>query len=133
MWQVTGPNTNEALVRVESRDRLASDRSDTPFVIADPYIRVRRPNGSEVWTAGQTVQVRWASNLGRTDQVAIALSKNDGRTYHWILANSTDSDGAEAVVVERSSTTQRGRLRISWLANPGVDDVSDRAFMIKPK
>ncbi len=133
MWQVTGPNTNEALVRVESRDRLASDRSDTPFVISDPYIRVRRPNGSEVWTAGQTVQVRWESNLGRTDQVAIALSKNDGRTYHWMLANSTDSDGAEAVVVERSSTTQRGRVRISWLANSGVDDVSDRAFMIKPK
>jgi len=131
-WIVSGPNTRSALVRVESLDHLAFDTSDSTFVIADPYIRVTAPNGGETWTRDRPVQVRWDDNLGPTDQVSIALSKNDGKSYQWMLAPRTTADGVHRLSVEAGWSTHRARLRVSWLLHSEVADASDATFVIRP-
>jgi hypothetical protein len=131
-WRVTGPNTRAALVRVESLDGAAAGASDGPFTIADPYIRVRAPNGGGTWIAGQVVQVRWDDNLGPLDQVAIELSKSARPAYQRTLVPCTSSDGVEPVVVERAWSTPHARLRVSWLVDGRVADESDAPFRIRP-
>jgi hypothetical protein len=130
-WVVTGPNTPAALVRVQALDGAASDVSNARFVIADPYIRVTVPNGRETWKAGQTVQIRWSDNLGPGDQVAVSLATNGKTAHRWHLILRTDADGVESVVVQRSWSTRRGRLRIAWVADPEVADLSDGTFSIR--
>jgi hypothetical protein len=129
-WVVSGPNTEHALVRVESSDALAFDESDSTFVVADPYIRVSTPNGGETWTTGRRVRVRWDDNLGPTDDVTISLSKNGGNTYHWMLIPRTPADGVQSVTVRPPWSTRRARVRISWVSRRGVGDISDETFTI---
>ena len=132
LWTVTGPNTTAALVRVESLDGFGADTSDSPFVIADPYVRLTAPNGHETWHVDRREQIRWEDNLGAADQVAILLSKNGGTSYRWVLLARTPADGVQALVVPRGYTTHRARLKIAWVADPAVADVSDAAFIVRP-
>ena len=132
-WIVTGPNTRDALVRVESVDGANADVSNSTFVIADPYVRLTAPHGGERWTAGQRVAVRWAHNLGPADEVTIALSKNGGVRYPWVISPRTQSDGVHSVLVEPRWSTSRARLRINWLLRPAIGDASEEAFTILPR
>ena len=75
--------------------------------------------------------VRWTGNLGPADFVTIALSKNDGRHYRWILVPTTGTDGAETLRVHPAWSTPRGRLKVSWQANPEVAGRSE-GFAIGP-
>ena len=131
-WQVTGPDTSAAMVRVEFADGAAADESDTTFVIAAAYIRLKSPNGGEVLHARTPIHVRWDDNLGPTDQVSVALSKNDGVTYRWVLVPRTNADGVEPLLLNPAHSTGRGRLRVIWLDNPRVADASDSTFRIGP-
>jgi hypothetical protein len=131
-WRVAGPRTTAAVVRVEAADGSVADTSDGVFTIADPYIRVRAPNGGGTWTAGQTVQVRWDDNLGPTEQVAIALSKSARPVFGKVLVPRTNADGAASLVVKLSWSTPHGRVRVSWLLDERVADQSDAPFRIRP-
>jgi subtilisin family serine protease len=132
-WIVEPPNTRSALVRVEAIDAGDYDVSDSTFAIADPYVRVTAPNGGERLMTGRAVLVRWVHNLGPTDQVSLALSKNGGISYPWTLVPSTNSDGAQSLLVEPRWSTTRARLRVSWVLRPAVADASNGTFAVLPR
>jgi hypothetical protein len=144
---VNVPNTPSAAarVRVELADNAAvGDVSDASFVIGAPFVRVTSPNGGEKWTPGSTRTVRWVSNLGAQERVSIELSTDGGASWRAVapsaaaaaeaesvLVASTPSDGTQAVVLPAVNSAA-ARLRIIWLDNPAVRDVSDGNFIIGP-
>ena len=72
--------------------------------------------------------MRWRDNLGPSDEVTLAVSKNGGLTYQWVIVPRTFADGVHVVSVLPRWSTTRARLRINWLGHPTVSDVSDGSF-----
>jgi flagellar hook assembly protein FlgD len=128
-YNVVGPPTTQALVRVGSYiDNALNDPSDNSFIISlPPSITVLSPNGGENWQIGTTQLIQWNS-VNVTGRVKIEVSRNGGTTYS-VITDSTDNTGTFNWVVTAPATTQ-GRVRISSVVNPQVNDVSDNNFTI---
>ena len=96
------------------------------------YIKVTSPNLSgEVWTVGSTPTLTWASNLGPSENVRIDLSLDGGATYPIVVSGGTPSDGAESVSVQPAWVTNNARVRMTWVRDPAVSDVSYQSFVIR--
>ncbi|HYC80714.1 MAG TPA: SBBP repeat-containing protein, partial [Solirubrobacterales bacterium] len=132
-WVVTGPETAQALIRVSSVDAPGvADVSDRVFKIAAPSVRVTDPNtSSAVWTTGTTATVRWSHNLGGKESVRIELLLDGGISYPIVLASSTSCDGSHPVQVQSGWNTTAARVRVTWLRDGTVTDVSDVNFTIQ--
>jgi hypothetical protein len=96
-----------------------------------PALRVLRPNGGEVYTVGDVINVAWTSaNVGPT--VTIALSSDAGATWQDVVTNVPTSAGvasftADAVLVPVPGT----RFRVRVLSSNGTSDASDANFEIR--
>lgn len=132
-WVVTGPATTQALVRVSAVSNPAvADVSDTPFRIALPFVKVTDPNtATSVWTIGTTATARWSHNLGGKENVRVELSLDGGLSYPIVLFSSTPCDGSQAVTVQSGWATSAARIRVTWLRDATVTDVSDVSFTIR--
>ena len=148
-WTVTGPATRNARIRVSwSANTAVMDVSNTNFTIAAPFITVKRPNGGEQWKQRSTQTITWASNLGSKEFVKIDLSTDGGSSWLSLaeatqasvegeldplstLIGSTPSDGIQNVVMPAVKSNKCG-VRITWLDNPAVRDVSNANFAIIP-
>ena len=130
-WLVPGPNVSGAIVRVRWLDGQASDKSNTGFVIADPYVTVTAPNGGQTWTAGVPATIRWNSNLGSRETVRVEFSRDGGVSYSLVLLSSTPNDGSEPVTLPTTSRTNTGRIRLIWRRNSGVRDASNANFSVR--
>lgn len=131
-WVVTAPTTTKALIRVTAHEGGATDTSDKPFTIAAPFVQVTAPNlSADLWSLGTTVTVKWKCNLGTRENVKIELSKDGGATYAVVLASSTKCDGQQAFTVSSSWLTTAAKVRITWLKDSRIVDVSDALFLIK--
>lgn len=85
------------------------------------------PNGGEAWLPGTTQTLAWSStNL--TDPVKLEYSTDAGSSWLTIAAN-TANDGSEPWVVPNTPSTTT-RVRVSSVADPTVNDVSDANFTI---
>ena len=132
-WTVTGPSTTRARVRVQAEQVAAGDISDVDFHISTPTMMVTSPNGpNDVWAVDQPATVTWSSNLGAAEQVRIDLSTDGGGTFPITIAASTPSDGSETVMVPPGWETETARVRIRWLRDLTVSDVSDANSRISP-
>lgn len=136
-WTVTGPATNNALIRVESVTNSAtSDTSDSSFRIVEPphpstTVRVLRPNGGETLRANSRYLVEWTvSSTVSITQTTIFFSADGGmswrlvatlpgtaRSYRWLVPNVLTDTGLIKVVV----TDSGGRT---------AEDTSDTTFRI---
>jgi uncharacterized repeat protein (TIGR03803 family) len=131
-WVVPSPVTSSARIRVTSTDGLISDVSNTNFTIGAPFVTVTTPNlSSVVWTVGTNGSVKWSSNLGALENVKIELSTDGGITYPTVVLASTPSDGSQNVAVVSSWVSSTAKVRITWLKNSTVQDVSDQSFQIR--
>jgi hypothetical protein len=131
-WVVTGPATAQALIKISAVVGGASDVSDANFTIAAPSLTVTSPNLSTVvWLVGSQPTITWTGNVGTLDNVKIELSKDGGLTYPVVILASTPSDGNQKVTVLSSWVTATAKVRITWLANPSVVDVSDAVFVVQ--
>ena len=96
------------------------------------YVKVTSPNlASEGWTVGSTPTLTWASNLGASEQVKIDLSLDGGATYPIVVSVGTPSDGDEPVSVQPGWVTPNARVRVTWVRDASVSDVSYQSFVIR--
>lgn len=119
-----------------------------------PIITVSSPNGGETWAIGstQTISWRWTNwpsswgdptkfefkaSIGnhrfyyelRTPRgIRIDLSRDGGKTWTTIIS-TTSNDGSEPWRVIGPSTSN-AMIRVVKLANPIIQDTSDRALTI---
>ncbi|MCS6804701.1 MAG: zinc-dependent metalloprotease [Acidobacteriota bacterium] len=96
-------------------------------VSSTPSINVSAPNGGENWPINSTQTITWSS-VSVTGNVKIELSRNGGSTYETLFAD-TANDGSQSWTVTGAATTQ-ARIRITSLANPAINDVSNANFSI---
>jgi hypothetical protein len=101
------------------------------FRIEAPFLRVTMPNGGEAWTVGTSAAIRWDHNLSDLELIRIDLSTDDGITYPIALIGSTPSDAGHAVVPIAAWVTATARIRLTWIKNAAVADVSNAAFRIQ--
>lgn len=133
-WTVTGPETNQALLRITSVDHpTVDDVSDSVFSISQPppaSITVTVPNGGEDWQIGSNQTIQWTSTgkTGLIQNVKIELSRDGGSTFE-VLFSSTANDGSETWTVTGPATTQ-ALIRITDTSDASVNDTSDASFTI---
>ena len=127
-WPSPGPATNEGRIRVVGSDGsgrvLASGINS--LVIADPFVSVTSPNTAVRWVPGTTGVIGWSSNLAGAP-VRIELSRNGGATWSTLLNNAPSP--AYPWTVSGPSTAS-ALVRVTWVDNAAVTDVSDVAFTI---
>jgi hypothetical protein len=130
-WSVTGPTTTTALIRVsDAATPATADVSNGTFTISDappPSLTVVTPNGGELWTIGQAQEIRWTWS-GLSGNVKIELSRNAGRTWETLLAN-TANDGSQFWLVTGPASPSCF-VRVSSVNTPSVQDRSDAVFTI---
>ena len=144
IWKVRGPATDQASIRVSwTGNPTVRDANNADFSIAAPFVRITNPNGGEQWKKETTHPVMWTSNLGNQESVKIELSTDGGVTWLSLAAakaamdplltliDSTPSDGSQQVPLP-NLTSNRCRIRVAWLDNLSVSDISNANFAIVP-
>ena len=103
------------------------------FKVSPPFITITKPNGPKnIWGIGTMQKVSFKHNLGKLENVMIELSKDNGVTYPIVLAASTTADGSsDSITVLASWATTQGIVRVKWLKNTAIFDVSNAAFPIQ--
>jgi hypothetical protein len=102
------------------------------FKVQPPFVTVTKPNGSStIWLRATTQKVVWKSNLGMLENVKIELSLDSGASYPTVVAASTPSDGSFSILVPAAWATTHGRIRIVWLKDGTVVDISNGDFVIQ--
>jgi len=120
-------------IRVSSMlNSSVNDISDDYFTIVDntePYIRVVKPNGGEMWKSGTSREIRWVSKNVHSN-VFIEYSKDNFVADLNIIAIDIENSGLyiwEDIPFDISDTV---RVRISSMAQPSIFDISDADFTI---
>jgi uncharacterized repeat protein (TIGR03803 family) len=131
-WTVTGPATASALVRVTWVDGPATDVSNVRFSIAPPTITVTSPNTAVTWGIGTLHVIAFTHNLGPGQRFTISVSRDGGVTWTPLttVAPLLPTTGSYAWAVTGPATSS-ARIRVAWVANGAVQDVSDVNFRIQ--
>jgi subtilase family protein len=130
LWTVQGPPTTQARIRVSSVSNPAvTDISNANFTLSGSTgITLTYPNGGDVQVIGTDFPIRWTAVNG-SGNVRIEWSPNAGGTWFPIYTN-TPNDGFAWWTVQHPVTAQ-ARIRVTWLLDTGVFDVSDANFTIR--
>lgn len=120
------------------------DVSDAPFTIvapttcnssSTPSITVTSPNGGEVYTTGQQINVTWNScNIPATDDVTIEMVPANTINVPngmWVtLSGQTPNDGSQVVTLN-TAITGTYELTVKRISPPYIgDDLSNGLFTI---
>lgn len=125
IWQVSGPPTGTARVRIARLDDpTAVAESAADFTIRG--ITVTSPNGEEVWVLGSQQLITWQD--GDSGSVKIELSRDNGFTWETLFGN-TANDGSQAWTVD-GEIAGECRIRVTQLDGPDATDISDAPFVI---
>ncbi len=125
---ISGPTSANTVVRV-TWDRNASVKGlSGAFTIANPEIRLLRPNGGEQWELGSQDVITWSSTMSGQGTVTLEISFDGGRTFRTMIAG-TPNDGGQLIGVT-GTLTKKALLRIRWDVDPSVRDVTDSVFQI---
>lgn len=117
-WQVSGPPTTAARIRVTSlTDTTVTAASAADFTIQQPAISMLAPNGGEIWQVDSVSSFQWSAPQ-LTGNVSIRVSRNGGATFETLFA-STANDGTESWTVTGPATAQ-ARARISSIVDSTI-------------
>ena len=103
------------------------------FTVAAPIITVTAPNTNVNWAIGTVKNITWTDNLGTLKSVGIEVSRDGGSTWSMLAANIPNSSGTSATfpwTVTGPATTQ-GRVRVTWVRNGTMLDISNVNFRIQ--
>jgi len=134
-WTVAEDRSDSVKIKITDLNQTeVFDASDAMFSIIYPIIKVTAPNGSELWTRGDTENITW-DNTGSVGQsLNIVYSSNgtfdDAQT---ITADTVENNGTYAwdIPVDMP-TTNTTRVRITEVGRGAVWDKSDADFTILP-
>jgi hypothetical protein len=132
-WTVSGPASTTARIRVSwASSTSVTDLSNVDFTVANPFVTVTSPNTNVAWSIGSSRNLRFNHNLGAGQVVTIEISRDGGATFSPITTFTTTSasSGSYPWVVTGPATTQ-GRVRVTWVGNPAVTDISNVNFRIQ--
>lgn len=97
-----------------------------------PKLKVKKPNGGEIWVRGQEEKIRWRSKNGFTGfAVRIELLKN-GAFYRTITSSTPNDGGFKWVVPNDVELDDDYKVRIISLDYPAIRDRSNDPFTIVP-
>ena len=126
--------TTQALIRVSPVTfPLDGDTSNVPFTLVAPGVTVTKPNTNFVWAIGSSGTISWTHNLGRAETVNIEVTRDGGSTWTALatnVLNSTDTSGSFTWNATAPATSE-ARIRVTWVANASVQDISNVNFTIQ--
>lgn len=132
-WLVSGAVSTNARIRVSWHDRPeVNDSSDKSFTIAVPTFQVTSPTSTSTWHMGSRETITWsgpAVTAGGT--VDILLSRNNGKTYETIIADTANDGSATWQVVGK--TAGKCKVKVVWKSQEGVSATSNGTFKIAGK
>ena len=137
-WQVTGPATNQARVRVRwVNGPSTSDTSNANFTIAAAFISVTVPKAGVTWVYNSSQVPKWKTNLGAGDTVDVLLSTDGGTTFPTTLASGVIATAKQATVTAPTlgTPTTTARIRVVWSNAPAsfsAAGVNGGNFKISP-
>ncbi|MGH7143970.1 MAG: beta strand repeat-containing protein [Planctomycetota bacterium] len=148
VW-TSGDVADHALVRVlevnaanqpqPTATEFTNDVSDSSFSIQSfnteaESITVTSPNGGEVFSLGQSVNITWSSSgaVTRSNTVTLRLTRvtTDGQSENVVLATNVQNTGAFSWLVTGPPTIS-GRIVVTSDADSTVTDASNGNFVIK--
>ncbi len=92
-WSVTGPHSENCLIRVRDVDGHPADVIPAVFTIsATPAIIVTAPVGGENWGIGSVQTIRWAST-NTSGRINIEISRDNGSSWSMLEADLVDNGG----------------------------------------
>ncbi|MFO7445162.1 MAG: hypothetical protein R6W90_02300 [Ignavibacteriaceae bacterium] len=130
------PSINSTLCKIrisDMEDGAPFDLSDSSFTIYNSVqqeIAVTSPNGGEIWQAGTTQSLTWAST--NITNVKIEYSINNGLDWATIV-NTTPSDGFFSWDQVPNIASTICRIRISDADDSFPSDFSNAVFTIAPE
>ncbi len=117
-WQISGPNTTTARIRLISLVSGLIDTSDGNFLIND--IRLTAPIGGANWFIGNTESIVWNVN-STTQPLIIELNRTyPSGTWESIAQNATNNGAYQWLVTGPVTQTARIRIRSSNNLNTAV-------------
>jgi len=126
LWTVTGPGSNNCVLKISDVDGYPSDVSDAPFTIDGGMISVISPNGGENWQKGTAQIIKWASS-GTSGNVKIELTRNGGISWETLFASTLDDHSQPWMVT--GPLSNNCKIRITDV-DGSPSDLSDRTFNI---
>ena len=129
-WTVTGPTSDQCLVKITQNNTLLTDQSNAVFSIITPSVTVTSPNGGQVWFQNTSQNITWTSQ-GDVANVKIELSTDNGATWQTI-AESTPNDGDYEWNTPEITSTEC-LVKVSDVADATIFDQSDAVFTITPQ
>jgi len=128
-WTVPSDRSSTVRVRVSFVDHSTfNDVSDADFTIEVPELTLTDPDGGESWSVDTGHAITWTSqdSLGN---VKLEYSTDNFVSDINTIVASTADDGSHywTIPSDRSSTV---RVRVSFVADSSVNDVSDADFTI---
>jgi murein DD-endopeptidase MepM/ murein hydrolase activator NlpD len=90
-------------------------------------VKVKVPNGGEVYALGATVPVKWSSNIG--GQLRVELWRQGA--FVNTLFNATPNDGKQNWMIPAGTAPGNYKIRVIDLADETVLDDSNRTFQIQ--
>ena len=105
--------------------------SDSFILLIDTAqtLTVTAPNGSDVWTVGETRSITWIT-VGTISAVRIAFSTDSGVGFPNVITTTTANTGSYAWSVPDSIGSAL-KVRVSSVADTSVFDTSDADFKIR--
>jgi|GEM_PF-1351574 len=131
-WPVPNTPTSQGRVRiVDAENNLILDQSDNDFTIlqAEPVYAVCDPLENEVWSAGETETITWASAFTTNAFVNIDYSLDSGITWLPLIAN-TLNDGSHDWTIPNMPSDE-AMVRVGDASNISFSDTS-KAFVLAP-
>ena len=120
-WQVTGPSTTMARLRVTwVSGPSASDASNTNFTVAPAFITVSSPKKGANWGYDTSQKIAWKTNLGPSDMVSVMLSTDGGITFPATLASGLSAAAAQSMATTPTlgAPATAARVALVWTNPP---------------
>ena len=129
-WRVDNYPTTQGRVKILLQgNRSITDQSDANFTVQrTPYITLHRPNGGEVFTIGQYINIHWSRQNPGGNTVDIDYSIDNGTTWINVATQAADTGWYLWNVPAPATTT--AKVRIRYHETPSVTDTSESVFTI---
>jgi hypothetical protein len=129
-WHVDNYPTTQGRVKILLQGhREITDQSDANFTVQrNPYITLHRPNGGEVFTIGQYINIHWSRQNPGGNTIDIDYSTDNGTTWIRIATQAQDTGWHLWNVPGPATTT--AKVRIRYHETPSVTDTSEAVFTI---
>jgi len=134
-WQVTGPITPAARIRVSGVDVQVSDISNVDFIISEVYIGVALPAVTSANFGYGTLRTQtWTTNLGPLEKVDLLMSTDSGATCSELLvSNIVASNKTRTYTVPTLGlATAAARMCVRWTSTPALQGLSPANFNVGP-